>query len=147
MSEGEEGVQPRKKSTYVGVPKIYKLQLACRIIEEAYPDSFGCHLVGSALVRSDWRDIDVVCLMRDENFVREFPQAELSSGSFQLDTKWMLNSITLSNWLSEQSGLPVDFKMQPITWANERHLGRRDCLSMRVIKSKKKKATSPSVPA
>jgi len=122
---------PRKKASYVGVPAIFKLKLACRHINDAYGEAgYGCYLVGSALERPDWRDVDVVFIMGDDQFQKEFPAAEIRGGAFQLDAKWMLNSISLSMWLREQTGLPIDFKMQPQTWANDRHKGARIALGM-----------------
>jgi len=114
-----------KKVSYIGVPAVFRLELACRHIEEAYGDSFGCYIVGSSLKKPNWRDVDVVLIMRDEDFRREFPKVhDITTGVFEFDTKWLLNSITLSTWLSEHTGLPIDFKIQPQTWANERHKGK-----------------------
>lgn len=118
---------PKKKNspTYVGVPAIFKLQLACKHINKAYNMAHGCYLVGSAINRPDWRDVDVVLIMDDAEFKREFPQANSIGGNFEFDTKWQLNSISMSAWLKEQTGLPIDFKIQPQTWANDRHAGKR----------------------
>jgi len=113
----------RKKVSYVGVPAIFKLELACKHLNAAFDEDggHGCYLVGSALERKDWRDVDVVFILDDEAFKREFPKAVVAGGAFEFDHKWLLNSISISAWLKEQTGLPVDFKMQPRTWANEKH--------------------------
>lgn len=125
----------RKKASYVGVPAIFKLELACKHINAAYGDGgFGCYLVGSALERPDWRDVDVVFIMRDDAFAREFPAAMVETGAFEFDTKWLLNSISLSSWLSEQTSLPIDFKIQPQTWANERDKGRRNAIGITIAR-------------
>lgn len=122
----------KQKASHVGVPAIFKLELACKHITAAFDEDgcFGCYLVGSALERADWRDVDIVFIMSDEAFRREFPKAVIGQGAFEFDPKWLLNSITLSTWMREQTGLPVDFKIQPQSWANERHKGPRSALGL-----------------
>ena len=126
----------RKNASYVGVPAIFKLKLACMHLNDAYGDDYGCYLVGSALERPDWRDVDVVMILDDEAFRREFPAAEIRGGAFECDPKWLVLTIAISDWLKAQTGLPIDFKFQPQTWANDRHKGVRNALGMRIVKSK-----------
>jgi hypothetical protein len=127
----QEAEPKRRKVSYVGVPAIFKLELACQHINSAFA-GYGCYLVGSALERADWRDIDIVFIMEDEAFAREFPDVVMPG--FESDPKWLLNSISLSMWLREQSGLPVDFKVQSQSWSNERHKGPRHPLGKRYCK-------------
>ncbi|TIM03933.1 MAG: hypothetical protein E5Y62_33785, partial [Mesorhizobium sp.] len=87
MSDELEKPAAKKKTSYVGVPAVFKLELACKHLNDAY-EGFGCYLVGSALERADWRDVDVVLILDDDAFAREFPAAEIHSGAFELDTKW-----------------------------------------------------------
>lgn len=124
--------QPRKKASYVGAPAIFKLDLACAHLNRAYGEGYGCYLVGSALQHVGWRDIDVVLILDDEAFQREFPSAEIRV--FELDVKWQLVCVGLSMVISEQTGLPIDFKIQPQSWANERHKGPRHALGCHVEK-------------
>jgi len=126
-------VKTRRKVGYVGVPAVFKLELACRQINEAFGGGrFGqCYLVGSALQRPDWRDIDVVCILDDVAFAGLFPGVHEPGGShgyFEHDARWLLITIALSDWLTRQVGEPVDFKFQPMTFANARHDGPRDPL-------------------
>ncbi len=49
----------RRKPNYVGVPAIFKLDLACMNLYQAFcvgSDFGGIYLVGSALERPDFRD-------------------------------------------------------------------------------------------
>ncbi|RWB96579.1 MAG: hypothetical protein EOQ56_25655 [Mesorhizobium sp.] len=132
--EPEKRSEKRKKVSYVGVPAVFKLELACKHLNDAY-DGFGCYLVGSALERADWRDVDVVLILDDEAFGREFPDVrDLSSGNFEFDTKWLLHTVALSEWLKAQTGLPIDFKIQPQTWANLQHKGPRHAKGIRLTK-------------
>lgn len=124
----DEG-KKRKKVSYVGVPAIFKLQLACKQLNEAYGD-FGCYHVGSSLERADWRDVDIILIMDDADFRREFPGAGPAMKHYEHDLKWLINSIAISGWLSELAGVPVDFKIQPKSIANEQHKGLRSALGM-----------------
>lgn len=111
-------LKKRTKAVYVGAPACFKLELACQPLRRAF-GSYGAYLVGSALERADWRDIDVRYIMKDELFFAEFPGTE--KGTWEFDAKWILLSTGISHYLSEASGLPVDFQFQPQTHANARH--------------------------
>lgn len=120
-AEAETVATKRTKVSYVGAPACFQLENACRTISNAF-GGYGCYLVGSALERPDWRDIDVRFIMSDEEFAAEFP--DVSGHSWEFDPKWLLLTISISKWLSDQTGLPVDFQFQPRTHANEKHSGR-----------------------
>ncbi len=126
MTEAQDAPAPakRKKASYVGVPAIFELSLACSHLVKAYDAS--CYHVGSSLEREDWRDVDVVMMLDDEAFEREFPNAPLTCASWELDAKWLVLTCAISKWLTEKAGVPVDFKFQPTTFANERHNGLRN---------------------
>ncbi|RUU29781.1 hypothetical protein [Mesorhizobium sp. M6A.T.Ce.TU.016.01.1.1] len=135
MSDEQEKPAPKKKASYIGVPAVFKLELACKHLNDAY-GGFGCYVVGSALERPDWRDVDVVLILDDKQFKREFPAVrDFSTGNFEFDTKWLLHAVAISGWLKEQTGLPIDFKIQPQTWANERHPGTRHPHGLRIARS------------
>ncbi|RWQ32828.1 MAG: hypothetical protein EOS20_04975 [Mesorhizobium sp.] len=137
MSDEQEKPAPKKKVSYIGVPAVFKLELACKHLNDAY-GGFGCYVVGSALERPDWRDIDVVLILDDKQFKREFPAVrDFSTGNFEFDTKWLLHTVAISGWLKEQTGLPIDFKIQPQTWANERHPGTRHPHGLRLARSRR----------
>ncbi|HEY4136505.1 MAG TPA: hypothetical protein VGO34_14970 [Alphaproteobacteria bacterium] len=122
----------RKKGIYVGAPACFALELACQDINRAF-GGFGCYLVGSALERADWRDIDVRFIMTDAEFDKEFPGTR-ERGIWEFDPKWLLMTVAISERLSKLTGLPVDFQFQPQTHANERHKGRRNALGMIIEK-------------
>lgn len=114
----------RKKTSYVGVPAIFELTMVCNVLIRAYDASI--YHVGSSLLRPDWRDVDLVMIMDDEAFSREFPNAPLHSAAWEHDPKWLVLTVSLSKWLADKAGVPVDFKFQPRTFANERHSGPRN---------------------
>lgn len=122
----------RKKANYVGAPAIFALELACREISDAF-DGYGCYLVGSALERPDWRDVDVSFIMPDEKFAELFPDA---GQHWEWDTRWLLLTVSISERLSKITGLPIDFKFQPQTHANECHKGARHAIGIRIAKNR-----------
>ncbi|WP_199170525.1 hypothetical protein [Caulobacter sp. FWC2] len=119
----------RAKATYIGAPACFALESACQDINRAF-GGFGCYLVGSALERPDWRDVDVRLIMDDEEFDAEFPHT-MKNGTWEFDPKWILLTVAISERLSKLTGLPVDFQFQPQTHANKVHKGRRNALGMR----------------
>ncbi len=122
----EAAVERTPKASYVGVPAIFELSLACGHLTAAF--GADCYHVGSSLERQDWRDVDVVMILDDDHFKREFPNSPLHSAAWELDAKWLVLTCAISKWLSEKAGLPVDFKFQPRTFANERHNGPRNSI-------------------
>ena len=114
---------PSRKGHYVGTPAIFKLELACKPINLAF-EGFGCYLVGSALERPDWRDIDVRYIMDDDAFFREFPAVDRVAGTWEFDPKWILVCTGIADYLRNASGLPVDFQIQTQTSAKV-HKGKR----------------------
>jgi hypothetical protein len=119
---------PRRKANYVGAPAIFALESACQQVHEAI-GGFGCYLVGSALDRPDWRDVDVRLIMKDEEFAVLFPDA---GHAWEQDARWLLLTVSISERLAKLTGLPVDFQIQPMTHANERHSGRRHAIGFRI---------------
>ena len=67
----------KKRANWLPAPAFFNLNQACRVLTEA----FGHHvyLVGSSLARRDHRDVDVRCILPDEEFDRLFPnQADMT---------------------------------------------------------------------
>lgn len=127
----DEIVDDRKthKANYIGAPAIFLLETAARNINEAF-GGFGCYLVGSALERPTFRDVDVRYIMKDEQFNDLFPDAG-ADGNWEHDPRWLLLTTAISAHMSKATGLPIDFQFQPMTHANARHTGDRHALGMR----------------
>lgn len=117
-----------KKAIYVGAPACFLLEQACQILVDAFPD-YGCYLVGSALERADWRDVDVRYILADEEFTKLFPNA---AEHWEHDPRWLLLTTSIAAWMSKYTGLPIDFQFQPQTHANKRHKGLRSALGLRI---------------
>lgn len=120
--------EPRKKWNYVGAPAIFALTEACQVINDAF-GNYGCFLVGSAIERPDWRDIDVRFIMEDSEFEKLFPDA---GQHWEFDPRWLLINVSISERLSKLTGLPIDFQIQPQTHANERHDKPRHSIGLRI---------------
>lgn len=123
---------PRKKLIYVGAPACFALEMACQTLHRAFcRGGGGIYLVGSALERPDWRDIDLRLILPDDEFKQLFPgTGPVEHSHCEFDPRWMVMTTSISAWLSVQSGLPVDFQFQSRTHANERHKGRRNAMGM-----------------
>lgn len=134
--DADEASPPkRQKFIHTGAPKCFDLELACQQISDAFgDDGFGCYVVGSALERPDWRDIDVRLIMSDEAFDRLFPDAGGAQNHQEHDARWLIMTSATSAWLSARTGLPIDFQFQRQTQANEHHKGRRNALGFRFAK-------------
>ena len=105
------------RANFVPAPHFYNLNQACRIINDAFGSGFGCYLVGSACVRRDYRDVDVRLILDDATYDKMF------RGESGYEAMWSLMCTSISLWLSQQSGLPIDFQIQRQSTANATHAG------------------------
>ena len=98
-------------------PRLYALDAACRPIREA----FGSwpYLVGSVQERnpSPLSDVDVRLILSDKKYDRLFGK---QSAAFRT-----ILDLAFSAWLSQQTGLPIDFQIQRMTEANANHAGKQ----------------------
>ncbi len=97
------------RATYLSPPDLYRLDWACRPIRLAFDTP--PYLVGSALDRTDFRDIDLRLILDDDRF------NELIGGSG--DLRLLLN-IALSGLITSTAGqrAPIDFQIQSMSEAN-----------------------------
>lgn len=129
----------RQKVSHIGAPAVFALEQACKQLREAFPETtddahIGIYIVGSSLERPDWRDVDVRMMMDDASFAREFPGVNLQAGTWEFDPRWCLLVVSISQWMSKLTGLPIDFQFQPMTHANARHKGRRHAMGLTFAK-------------
>ena len=83
---------------------------ACIPVAEAFDSP--PYLVGSATEKPDYRDIDLRVILADEEFDHLF------GGRVLL---WSLVCLTIGQYLHSVTGLPIDFQIQRMTEANEKH--------------------------
>ncbi len=144
VTETKQLPATRAKFCHIGAPACFALEQACKQIKDAFPelgeaDRIGIYVVGSVLERPDWRDVDVRMMMDDASFARLFPTATLHSGAWEFDPRWCLLTVAISQWLRQQTGLPIDFQFQPMTHANKNHKGKRHAVGLRFVRPETKK--------
>lgn len=119
--------EPRQKFNYIGAPSCFELHAACHVINRAFGAT--CYQVGSSLERPDFRDVDVRLILDDAVFDALFGNVR-EGASWELSPFWIVICTGVTFWLRQQTGLPVDFQIQPMTHANEKHPGTRQPLGI-----------------
>lgn len=118
----------KKRPYYLGAHEFHALNQACRQIAEAYGYAY---LVGSCLDRPDYRDVDVRCILDDDEFARLFPGTEGEARiTHEHSARLALLNASISLYLSRITGLPIDFQFQQRTLANAKYPGRRNAIGM-----------------
>lgn len=102
---------------------LHRLDLACSRIDEAFGHS--PYLVGSVQERkaTATSDFDVRLILPDEEYDDLIRTAEMRT---------MLD-LALGCYLTQMTGLPIDFQIQRMTEANEKHTGQRNPLGGRAL--------------
>lgn len=107
--------------SYLSTAQFALLNDACIPVAEAFDSS--PYLVGSCTQRPDYRDVDLRLILADEDFDHWF------DGRVML---WSLVCRTIGEHLAKVTGLPIDFQIQRMTEANEKHpTTRRNPMGMR----------------
>jgi hypothetical protein len=114
---------PKDRPFYVPVVPMFHLHQAVRLIDQAFPESWGVYLVGSCITKPDYRDVDVRCILPDDAFDQLFPASPTANAHWE--PRWSLLSAAISDYLAKATGLPIDFQFQRATAANARYPGRQ----------------------
>ena len=109
------------KVSFLTTSEFARLNHACLLVEEAF-GSMTTYLVGSSLAKDDYRDIDVRTILDDEHFDALFKGREFF---------WSVTCLGIATYLTQVSGLPVDYQIQRQTQANERFTGARNPIGVR----------------
>jgi hypothetical protein len=104
----------------VGMPADLKLQEFGSQLWHAFGEP--AYLVGSALQSKQWRDVDVRMILDDAEWER---MGLGDPESCHTNGKWVALVLAFSALGKEMTGLPIDFQIQPQTWANEKFTGGR----------------------
>jgi len=100
------------RASFLTVTQSFNLNLACKPVAAAYGNVY---LVGSVMDRRDYRDVDLRTILADDEF----------DAHFALRPVLDLVNTAVSTWLTERTGLPIDFQIQRMTDANREFLGPR----------------------
>jgi hypothetical protein len=108
------------RATMLSPGLLFALDNACRPIRAAFDRA--PMLVGSALRKRTYRDVDVRLILEDDDYARLTVE------------RWSMISIAISAYLAAATGLPVDFQVQQMTAAAEKVGGLpRNPLGVRTI--------------
>ena len=88
----------------LGEPAHMNLINACILVEQSFNET--PFLVGSAAVSRDFRNVDIRVIMNDEKYNVLFGP-EKACRPF-----WNLVCVSISSYLRQATGLPVDFQIQ-----------------------------------
>jgi hypothetical protein len=106
--------------SYVGMPATLHLDAFAREILAAF--GHRPYLVGTAATSKTWRDVDVRLMLPDDEFEAMFPMHRKPD---RHDGRWALMCAAISELAKARTGLPVDFQIQSMSWANKRYDGIR----------------------
>lgn len=79
--------------------------------------------VGSSLTTKQWRDVDVRLILPDAEFEERF-----GKGATMANRKLAAITLAFSSLGTSMTGLPIDFQIQPQTYANKAYPGMRSAL-------------------
>ena len=114
------------RANYLGAPEAYNLNNVASVLNEAF--GYNNYLVGSAITKRDFRDVDIRCILDDAEFERLFPGCTQNYSTYGL---WSLMCGAISEWISHRTGLKIDFQIQRQTDANVQYPKEaRHCLGL-----------------
>lgn len=110
----------KPRTTLLTTAELHSLDSACALIRRAF--GHPPYLVGTAGAGSAerYRDVDVRLILDDGEFDALCPTL----------ARWELLSLSIGAYLRERTSLPVDFQVQRMTEANEKHDKPRNPLGM-----------------
>ena len=117
---------------YLSVDELWRLSNAVRPVQEALGNR-TVWLVGSALERGDWRDVDLRVILEDEEYGQLFTRTQIDGTGMAvgiMDQFRMLLQTAISGLLRQATQLPIDFQIQSATEAAQ-YNGRRDPVCLR----------------
>lgn len=101
----------------VGMPAQHYLHEFGRYVEDAFGHT-AYHVGSSLRLKDGWRDVDVRVLLPNAEYygVHGFLHPDRKN----MDAKLVATELAWSAFGRALTGLPIDFQIQPIAWANER---------------------------
>ncbi len=110
-----------ERKSYLTTLEFARLEHACSVVADGL--GHPAYLVGTATQSPDFRDVDLRVIMPDEEFDRLFGGLDFHRIEFPGGV-WGLLCLSVSQYLSDATGLPIDFQVQRMTQANEKHGGK-----------------------
>lgn len=94
--------EPKRRKTHLSPAELLRLDQWAAPLTWMFPFGFGPYLVGSALTKRTYRDVDVRQPVPDEDPL------------FADEDRLRLLNVAMSVWAQQSTGLPVDFQFQPM---------------------------------
>lgn len=103
--------------------------LLCQFGQYVY-DSFGhvAYHVGSSLASKEWRDVDVRLMIPDAEYEAKFGVVSGYPQNSHTNKAWVATVLAWTQFGRHITGLPIDFQIQPWSWANKNEKGSRSAL-------------------
>lgn len=95
---------------HLTVEQVFQLEIVGTVLKDAF--GWGTYLVGSVLHKKDFRDVDLRCIMSDDDYDKLI-------GGNELRLKLLNQMVTW--WAMHMTRLPIDFQFQRQTQANEQY--------------------------
>lgn len=95
--------EPKRRRCALGPTELLRLDQWAAPLDVLFPFCFGPYLVGSAMTRRTYRDVDVRQPVEDDDPLVTDP-----------DRLRLLN-VAMSVWAQQTTALPVDFQFQPMS--------------------------------
>jgi hypothetical protein len=102
-----EGEVTKRRASYLIQSDFERLEDWGKLVRRVFNGDFP-YLVGSALTKSDYRDVDLRVIVDDETFDALYGDL----------VRVRLLNRAISIWGQQETGLPIDFQIQRMTEAN-----------------------------
>lgn len=101
----------KARAALLTTTELYHLDQACAVVARAFEGEHP-YLVGTAGIggAEKYRDVDVRLMLDDDEFAAVCPTRE----------RWELLCLAIGSYLSDRTGLPIDFQIQRTAEANSR---------------------------
>lgn len=110
----------KHRVSWLTISETFDLNVACKVLK---PFGLGTYHVGSSLTRPDYHDVDLRCILADQEFDEMF-------GGDDKSTRLLFLNTAISEWLAARTGLPIDFQFQKMTEANAKFDGQRNAVGL-----------------
>ena len=102
----------KHRVSFLTVSQAFDLNVACRPLSRF---GYGTFHVGSSLLKADYHDVDLRCILDNKEFDSMFG---VGRGP---DSKLAFLNTAISEWVQARTGLPIDFQFQPMSDANSKY--------------------------
>lgn len=103
----------------VGWPAEHYLYLFGEVVREVFGE-IPYHVGSSVELKDGWRDVDVRVMLSEEDWAAWGLKAWTGPHPpSSMDARWQGICLAFSALGKQMTGLPIDFQLQPVEWANK----------------------------